>query len=205
MILPSSLSAFSSILLLVPFLASGGQNGKPGTANDKPLAEFEKRIHSYVTLQRKLVSELPKLPHKAEPNQIAEHTQALAKAIQAARQSARQGDIFTPDAAEPIRQAVRSETKGLKGKEARREILETSAKKSSEAAPPAPVNLKVNASYPTGVSLSTVPPEILAKLPHLDKELEYRFVGPHLILFSPASSLIIDILPDALSAPSNKK
>ena len=43
--------------------------------------------------------------------------------------------------------------------------------------------LKVNQPYPKAEPLSTVPPDVLKALPVLPEDLEYRFVGKHLILY----------------------
>ena len=64
---------------------------------------------------------------------------------------------------------------------------------------PKPVVLVPNAPYPDGAPLSTVPPDLLAKLPKLPKPLEYRFVGGHLILHDAEASLVVDFLPQVVS------
>jgi len=47
--------------------------------------------------------------------------------------------------------------------------------------------------------LSTVPPDLLAKLPKLPKPLEYRFVGGHLILHDSEASLVVDYLKEVVA------
>jgi len=44
-----------------------------------------------------------------------------------------------------------------------------------------------------------VPPNVLASLPPLPKDIEYRFVNKHLILRDARANLIIDYIPNALS------
>ena len=61
-----------------------------------------------------------------------------------------------------------------------------------------PFTPKVNEGYPEDAPLSSVPPTLLARLPELPKELEYRLVGRHLILHDVESSLIVDFMPNAL-------
>ena len=43
-----------------------------------------------------------------------------------------------------------------------------------------------------------VPPDVLKQLPALPKDLEYRFVTKHLILFDARSNLVVDVLPNAI-------
>ena len=44
------------------------------------------------------------------------------------------------------------------------------------------MKLAVNSRYPDEVPLSTMPPQVLAMLPKLPDDLEYRFIGTRLIL-----------------------
>jgi hypothetical protein len=57
---------------------------------------------------------------------------------------------------------------------------------------------KVNSPYPDKQPLSSVPPNVLASLPQLPKDIEYRFVGKHLILRDVRANLIIDYMPNAI-------
>jgi hypothetical protein len=63
---------------------------------------------------------------------------------------------------------------------------------------PAKVPLKVNATYPEGKPLPTVPPNILENLPQLPEDLEYRIIDKHLILRDVDANLIIDYIPNAI-------
>jgi len=54
--------------------------------------------------------------------------------------------------------------------------------------------------YPETKPLATVPPKLLAKLPRLPEELQYRFFDRHLILLDVDADLIVDYIPDALPA-----
>ena len=63
---------------------------------------------------------------------------------------------------------------------------------------PAAVPLKVNARYPEGAPLPTVPPNLLASLPRLPEDLEYRIIGNHLILRDVHANVIVDFIPSAI-------
>jgi hypothetical protein len=56
----------------------------------------------------------------------------------------------------------------------------------------------VNGRYPDGVPLTTMPPQVLAALPKLPPELEYRFIGERLVLLDGPAHLIVDFIQDAL-------
>jgi hypothetical protein len=58
---------------------------------------------------------------------------------------------------------------------------------------------RVNASYPDGGALTTMPPNLLQVFPRLPSGLEYRFIDRDLILWDSHANLIIDFIPHALS------
>ena len=60
------------------------------------------------------------------------------------------------------------------------------------------IPLTANQRYPDDVPLTTMPPGLLKALPELPEEMEYRFIGPHLILFDQHAHIIPDFIPDAL-------
>jgi hypothetical protein len=43
-----------------------------------------------------------------------------------------------------------------------------------------------------------MPPTLLLRLPHLPKQIRYRFVGPNLLLVDRENGLIIDFMNNAL-------
>ena len=67
----------------------------PVNDDAKALAAFLERVNQYATLHQKLENSLPKVSKDSTPQQVDAHQRALAKLIQDARQSAKQGDIFT--------------------------------------------------------------------------------------------------------------
>jgi len=60
------------------------------------------------------------------------------------------------------------------------------------------VELRVNATYPSSQPLSTVPPNLLANLPQLPRDVEYRFVGKHLMLRDVDANIIVDYIFNAI-------
>jgi hypothetical protein len=165
--------------------------------------EFEERAAIYSQLSRKAAATLPPLPDKATPEQIAEHQKALAKAIQAGRAGAFQGEILFDGVVPVFLDLLRSDLTGPKGKDARETIKDGDPRtdKGPNTGEPKPkeVQLVPNAPYPQGAALSTVPPDLLAKLPKLPKPLEYRFVGGHLILHDTEASLVVDYLKEVVA------
>jgi hypothetical protein len=83
----------------------------------------------------------------------------------------------------------------LKGAEGRETKDET-----REDGKPIAVELKVNTTYPSdsNVPLSTMPPNLLAVLPQLPMDVEYRVVGRHLILRDVDANIIVDFIYNAI-------
>ncbi len=46
--------------------------------------------------------------------------------------------------------------------------------------------------------MATMPPSLLAVLPRLPKELEYRIIGRFLVLRDVDAALIVDYIPDLI-------
>jgi len=63
---------------------------------------------------------------------------------------------------------------------------------------PGELSNQINGDYPEGKPLSTVPPNILAVLPRLPDDIQYRFLGRHLILLDLRANVILDRIPYAI-------
>ena len=187
-------------------LAAVSGSAAPAPTNDRALLlkEFSERAAIYSQLSRKAAATLPQLPEKASPEQIAAHQKALAKAIQAGRAGAFQGEILFDGVAPVFLELLRTDLAGAKGRDARETIKDGNPrtdKPPTRPGEPKPkeVALVPNAPYPEGAPLSTVPPDLLAKLPKLPEPLEYRFVGGHLILHDSEASLVVDFLNEVVA------
>jgi hypothetical protein len=196
----------SPLLVLATLAVAVSVSSEPAV-NDRArlLKEFGDRATIYSQLTRKLAATLPALPEKATPEQIAAHQKALAKAIQANRAGAFQGEILFDGVVPVFLELLRSDLGGAKGRDAR-EAIKDDNPRSDHPGPTLPnepkpkaVVLVPNAPYPDGAPLSTVPPDLLAKLPKLPKPLEYRFVGGHLILHDSEASLVVDYLKEVVA------
>jgi hypothetical protein len=164
----------------------------PGVnADAAAIQDFLKRVDDYVKLHRKLEDTIPKLSKQTTPEEIDRHERALAKLIQEARKDAKQGDLLTPAMQRLIRRLLRPIFAGRGSAQIKDEIMDREFKGN--------VKLAVNARYPDEVPISTVPPQVLAQLPKLPEELEYRFIRKNLILFDPHAHIIADYMERAFS------
>ncbi len=163
--------------------------------NKEIFADFSKRVDAYVHLRNRLADSVGPLDPKMSQNEIASRSTKLANAIIAARQGAKQGEIFTPEAAAFVATLIKQEY----GRRPAR-ILESRGDAQDELPNFTPV---VNTVYPTGV-LATFPASLLPLLPTLPKEIEYRIVSRYLILRDIEANTIVDIMPNAVPEETGK-
>lgn len=173
--------ALLALLGMGQTVATGGQ-----AVNQQALAvkDYSDRVQRYAELHQKLEAELPELPRRAEPAAIEAHQQALAAKIQAARARAKPGDVFTPEVARQFRRIIRDDLQRRSAPDVRAMFEEVA--KGYDA--------RVNARYPTGAPLPTVPAVLLARLQRLPEELEYRLMDHSLILRDTHANIIVDFV-----------
>lgn len=157
-------------------------------ADAQGLAEFNERVTAYAALHQKLEATLPPKPTETTPETIHKHQNALAELVVKSRRGARQGDIITPATQLIFRQVLARVFKGEEGRQLKASILDEN---------PGNVGLQINGRYPDEIPLSTVPPQVLAALPKLPGDLEYRFVGDRLILLDVHAHTIADYMDKA--------
>jgi len=153
------------------------------------LQEFKKRVDDYVKLRNDVAKGLPPLERTNDPAKIQSAQDQLAGKIRAARKGAKPGDIFTPEVRQLFRRLMYPELKGVEGADAKQAIKEDA---------PKGVPLKVNAKYPDSAPLPTVPPNLLAALPKLPEDLDYRIINKDLILLDVRANVIIDFMQNAI-------
>jgi hypothetical protein len=166
-------------------------NPQQVNADAQLLADFKGRIDKYMELHNKLEKQAPPLKETKDPAQIKASQVVLAQKIAEARKDAKPGEIFTPEIRQLFRRLMYPETKGADGKE-------TKAAMAEEKQELKDVKIRVNAEYPDNAPLMTVPPNILAALPKLPEDLEYRFVNRHMILLDVHANIIVDYVLNAI-------
>jgi hypothetical protein len=169
---------------------TGARQTPPRVNEDAQLiAAFSKRIEAYVELHRKSESTLPARPDKPTSQQLDTHERALARLIAQGRARAQPGDIFSKDIRAYFRRQIARTLSGPDGAQIRGSIMDEN---------PGRIQIRINSRYPDEIPVSTMPPQILAALPKLPDELEYRFIGERLILLDIHAHLIVDFIEDAL-------
>ena len=153
----------------------------PGNVED-----FNTRVWAYFDLRGTLEKGLIALMITDDPAKIEKAESDLAGRLRVARPGARQGEFFTPPIEREFKKAL---------------IVEMSASTWAVIMDgnPGEFPYEINATYKGGNSVSTVPPNILALLPKLPDDIQYRFVGRHLILHDTRANVIIDRIPYAIT------
>jgi hypothetical protein len=147
---------------------------------------FSMRVRRYAELRSNLEKGLIGLTMTDDPAQIERAESALAREIRLARAGAGGGEIFTPTITAKFKNvltlAINASTWAA--------IMDDNPREFSH---------RINGTYPKSRPLSTVPPSILARLPTLPDDIQYRFLGRHLILYDTRANLIIDHILYALT------
>jgi hypothetical protein len=153
------------------------------------LLDFRHRVDAYAALQKKLATGDAAARSTNQGGEIDAPRKALADRIREARSDAKQGDLVTPAVATMLRAALKGEVAGRAGAESRASIRDDG---------PAVFRPVINADYPIGESLPTMPPNVLAILPTLPEGLDWRIAGANLILRDRDANLVLDFLLDVM-------
>jgi hypothetical protein len=181
-------------LVAVPFLvmstaivtANGWEaQGTKVNADAAAIADFMRRVDAYADLHKKVESMLKEPSLDGRPEAVVEHQREFAKLMQKERPNAKPGDIVPKPMRNVMRRLLAGVFRGPDGREIKRSILDTYTGNAI---------LQVNQTYPDSMAFSTVPLPILQGLPALPDALQYRFVGPRLILLDPHGRLVVDIV-----------
>jgi hypothetical protein len=161
----------------------------------RALKDFADRTRAYMELHARVAKEVRPLEPGATSEAIAQHSRALADALRAARRSAREGDIFTPEVAPQFRRIIRRDLRERDLDDAFAAIQEV----------PIAVILQVNQDWPADAARATVPPRLLKNLYPLPPDLEYRFIDRHLVLLDIDAHIIVDIVRDVVPSTLRRR
>lgn len=154
-------------------------------ADAAAIADFMKRVNGYADLHKKVESMLEEPSRDGRPEAVVEHQREFARLMQKERPNAKPGDIVPKPMRNVMRRLLASVFRSPDGREIKRSILDTYTGHAV---------LQVNQPYPDNMAYSSVPLPILQGLPSLPDALQYRFVGPELILLDPHGRLVVDIV-----------
>jgi hypothetical protein len=153
------------------------------------VAQFEAAVAKYMALRQRLRSEITGPVPNSSPTQLTGASDALAAAIQRARSGAKVGNLFLT----PVTVVVKRRIDDV----VRRDDLGPLLANIDDEEPAVKVPA-IHLRFPVASQMATMPPSLLAALPQLPKELEYRIVGDYLILRDVDAALILDYIPAAV-------
>ena len=162
----------------------------PNPVEDPRFKDFFDRVSAYMKIHNAADARVPSLKETSDPKQVSGREKGLGDEIRVERAGARQGDVFSAAVAKEIGLVVAEDFNSRPPRDQKAILVEVPVK-----VPPA-----INTDYPTTLPLATVPPSLLLKLPTLPEDLEYRFLGRHLILRDIKANLIVDFIPDVVPA-----
>ena len=178
-----------AVVILGILAACGVKSAHEAAAPTGVLLDFRQRVDAYAVLQKTLATGDAAARSTRQGGEIDAPRKALADRIREARSGAKQGDLVTPAVAVELRAALKAAVAGRAGAESRTSIGDDG---------PAPFRPVVNADYPVGESLPTMPPNVLAILPTLPEGLDWRITGSNLILRDSHANVVLDVLLDVM-------
>jgi hypothetical protein len=154
------------------------------------LVQFTMRVYDYVETHRRLAAAIEQ-PLCSEAEELTRQADVLGAAIRDARPRAKEGDIFTLAASEMFRARIAAIT--------RRTGFDVAAFLDRHSGEAEELEVHVFGALPWRSHVALMP--IIRQLPELPPELEYRFVGRHLVLMDVGANIVVDVLRDALPLP----
>jgi len=176
------------ILVVALVFAVAIPQDRSADSTDAALSEFAERLKAYLKLRDDLEHELEPLAPVPSSSQLQAPRKALVAAIRNARARARPGDLIPASVQELIRQAVHADW-------ARRNPVDKRAALVEVPEGPLP---GINRDYPHHAAFATIPPLLLANLPRLPDNLQYRFFGRHMVVLDADAEIIIDYVRNTL-------
>lgn len=155
---------------------------------------FNEQVAAYLRLQDAVRRELAMQRLFVDPEDLFRAVRSMQAGIRAARPDARPGSILTPAMGALIRR--RLEQRLVVCDYAVEDVLAFL----NEERLPGAHEPRVNGPFPWTVG-SAMWPTLLAVLPPLPPQLQYRFYDRDLVLIDVDANLVVDVLKDALPAP----
>ena len=171
---------------LVPW-STAGLTSAPQPARANPIGTavlgFKQRVTDYVKVHNEAESKVPKLTETSDPAKVHDREAALGAMIKSLRTGVKEGSVFGTDFRAVLEREVRKDFRTRSAADRKALIHEL----------PAKMTIAVNTTYPTELPLATFPAKLLAKLPDLPPELEYRIVGHHIVLRDVTANIVVDV------------
>ena len=189
---PSLRHLTAAAVFLIAAVFAATSYAQPVPPETPAVQAFASATRDYVQMHRRLESQIGAIHLNITVAELNRIIQELAVAIRAERPDAKQGDLFTPALAPELRARI-DHALAMNGFTA----ADVRASEQRDAIDAGAVILRVNGTFPWALGTAAFPC-VIAALPPLPPELQYRFVGDALVLIDVHASLIVDLLPRAL-------
>lgn len=182
---------------LAVLLGATGAAAQPLMMSDAE-RQFVAATRDYASMHRRIENIVGPAEINADMARIDRAVRVLAAAIRVERPHAAVGDLFTPALAFELRARIFGALAAL-------ELTADDIREAEVAGgvDPHGVMLQINGAFPWALGTAMFPC-VIAALPPLPAELQYRIVGDTLVLIDVHASLIVDLLPAVLS-PSTER
>ena len=181
---------FSALCIGLPagrsLAAASRAQAAPVNQHAQAMVEFKRRVDGYLELRKAVTQKYPEVKETGNPAKIHEREVNLGKGIAMARANAKAGDLFGP-VSRQLLTIVENDWNSRSPADQKAILSEL----------PRGLMLKVNQPYPSNIPLASVPSKLLAQLPMLPEELEYRLVDRRLLLRDRDANVIVDVLVGA--------
>jgi hypothetical protein len=179
-----------AVFSIAPATIIPAQTPSTSPSDQKVLSDFSKQAKDYISKEHALAAD--KMKPTSDVSKLEQQRKQLRDAMQQSRPNAKQGDFFTPEAANAFRRLLADVLKGPGSAKVKSSL--------NHAEPGAPAGFRVNAEFPNqnGQPIQSVPPTVLKVLPALPKEMEYCIAGTTLALRDSSANMVVDFLPNAL-------
>ena len=189
-------------LVLLPLTAVPAQvtcslePAAPNAVEAPILAAFKQQLDAYMEVHDRVERALAPQQLFDDPEDMFEAIEAMRSGIRAGRRDARIGTIFTPGIGALLRIRLAAQLVACNEK-----VEDVLAFINEERLPGAPTP-RIDEPFPWTLG-SAMWPTLLAALPPLPDELQYRFADRDLVLIDMHADLVVDILANALPAPQH--
>jgi hypothetical protein len=193
-------ASFPLVLLTavaVPAQPDCGVEPVAPTAAEAPVLEaYTHRITAYMRVHKDVERALSLQRSFDDAEDLFEALEAMRSGIRARRPTATRGAILTPDMGYLIRARLENRLFAC-GQKVEDVLAFINEERSPNARSP-----QINEGFPWELG-SAMWPSFMGVLPPLPDELEYRFADRDLVLVDVHADLVVDILVNALPAPSS--
>jgi hypothetical protein len=159
---------------------------------------FTRRIDAYMEIHNDVERRLAVQTVFDDPEELFAAIHAMQSGIRDARPGARRGAVFTPDVSALIR--ARLAERLVVCRYSVEDVLEFI---NEERLPGVP-EPRVSQPFPWAVG-SAMWPTLIAALPPLPSELQYRFFDRDLVVIDVHADLVVDVMKNALPAPPHQR